>query len=193
VPPVWQPFEYEHIHLFCRNVIVLATDRLLSLARTSPLSQATPPLVSSPTVERSVDVQMAMVPDLLADDDLPPPIPWIHVRHWRRNPRLSLEPISPRLIWSTNNTAVDHKADQPSHWALDQVIGPVGPFVPLPERVEPFVSLPERLLKSIEGLLWKTYLIFFTFLNITFRLFHAFLLLQLTMQKHYFDIHLLQL
>ena len=128
MPPVWQPFEYEHIHLFCRNVIVLATDRLLSLARTSPLSQATPPLVSSPTVERSVDVQMAMVPDLLADDDLPPPIPWIHVRHWRRNPRLSLEPISPRLIWSTNNTAVDHKADQPSHWALDQVIGPVGPF-----------------------------------------------------------------
>ena len=72
-----------------------------------------------------MDVQMAVVPDPLADDDLLPPIPWIHVRRQRRNPRLPLEPISPRLIRSINNVAVDHKADQSSHRALDRVIWPV--------------------------------------------------------------------
>ena len=68
VSSFWRPFEYEHVHLFCRKCSSPPT-------RTSPPSQASAPSVSLPTVERSMDVQMAVMPDPLADDDLLPPIP----------------------------------------------------------------------------------------------------------------------
>lgn len=75
--PLWQSFEYEHIHLFCRGCGRVGHH----LTEYSFLqSSSSPAQVNSSSISRSVDVCMPTVEStpgssILADDDKPAQLP----------------------------------------------------------------------------------------------------------------------
>ena len=79
----WQIFEYEHIHSFCRHLVVYSTSRFLEI--TFPLKMATSSSAAPPK-PNCVEVEMAIVdphPSVANDDIGVLPLPWILVRRCR--------------------------------------------------------------------------------------------------------------
>lgn len=83
IPNFWQIFEYEHIHSFCRHLVVYSTSRFLEI--TFPLKMATSSSAAPPK-PNCVEVEMAIVdphPSVANDDIGVLPLPWILVRRCR--------------------------------------------------------------------------------------------------------------
>ena len=87
IPSFWQQFEYEHIHLFCRQC-GRAGHR--SPSYNLPSNKLTSAVVATPFGSNQANVEMATVESVdpkASDEAGILPLPWIHVRRRRRNPK----------------------------------------------------------------------------------------------------------